>query len=112
VLSGSHKRQFVHSFLFAHRNRLAEPATGRAVAASFAVSAGVANALGLSPGEVELLTQLASGKSNPQIALALGRSPNTVRNGISRLLSKLAAPSRTAAVGTALRLGLLQPLAG
>lgn len=51
--------------------------------------------LGLSPRELDVLRLVALGKSNGEIAQALDISQNTVRNHVSRLLSKLGFASRS-----------------
>ena len=59
---------------------------------------------------------LAGGATNPQIAAALHLSERTVAHHVSAILSKLAAPTRTAAVAAAREAGLLDrqdgPVAG
>lgn len=62
---------------------------------------------GLSNREVHVLTHVAGGLSNKQIARRLGISDKTVRNHLSRAFSKLAATNRTEAVMHAMRVGLL-----
>jgi DNA-binding NarL/FixJ family response regulator len=52
---------------------------------------------GLTPREREVLTLLAEGSSNKQIALALGLSLKTVQNYVSRILDKLQVTDRTQA---------------
>lgn len=55
----------------------------------------------LREGEVLRLVQL--GYTNPEIARALGTSPNTVRNQVSSLLQKIGATTRSELVGLTLR---------
>jgi len=57
--------------------------------------------------EIEVLHLLAEGVSNKAIARALGISAHTVKFHVAALLEKLDATSRTEAVTTAIRLGLL-----
>ncbi len=57
---------------------------------------------GLSPRETEVLKLLSRGLSNQEIADELVLSRHTVRRHISNILTKLAVPSRTAAVAYAL----------
>jgi DNA-binding NarL/FixJ family response regulator len=57
--------------------------------------------------EVEVLTLLAEGRSNREIALALDISPHTAKFHVDRILAKLDASSRTDAVVRAVRMGLL-----
>ncbi len=59
------------------------------------------------PRELEVLQLLAEGLSNKAIALELGISEHTVKFHVNALLGKLNAQSRTEAVVTATRLGLL-----
>lgn len=55
--------------------------------------------------EQHVLTAMARGRSNVEIARELGISENTVKNHVRSILELLQAPSRTAAVVTALRAG-------
>lgn len=57
--------------------------------------------------ERRLLKLLASGSTNEEIAEATGISTNTVRSHLSSILNKLDATSRTEAVITALRSGII-----
>jgi LuxR family maltose regulon positive regulatory protein len=59
--------------------------------------------------EAEVLELLAQGLSNREIAQRCTVSPRTVDTHVERVLSKLDATSRTRAVATALRLGLVNP---
>lgn len=61
----------------------------------------------LTPRELEVLTLLADGLSNRRIAKRLEISEHTVKFHVNSLLLKLDADTRTAAVVTAARLGLL-----
>lgn len=63
--------------------------------------------LGITPRELEILEQIASGKSTREIAEALFVSENTVKTHASRLFDKLGAKRRTQAVAEAKRLGLI-----
>jgi DNA-binding CsgD family transcriptional regulator/tetratricopeptide (TPR) repeat protein len=67
----------------------------------------LANAAGLTRREQEVLTVLAQGATNPQIAAGLHLSERTVAHHVSSILGKLSAPTRTAAVEAARRAGLL-----
>jgi ATP/maltotriose-dependent transcriptional regulator MalT len=62
--------------------------------------------LGLTPRETEVLTLLAAGRSNRQIAQALFISPKTASVHISNILAKLGVHTRIEAATTAHRLGL------
>lgn len=53
--------------------------------------------LGLTPREAEVLLWVAQGKSNPEIALILGASENTIRVHLSHIFEKLGADNRHAA---------------
>lgn len=64
-------------------------------------------ALGLSERELEVLHELAAGHSNKEIAARLHVSPNTVKTHVARVLDKLDARRRTAAIRRARELGLL-----
>ncbi len=57
--------------------------------------------------ELSVLSYVAAGQSNKQIANLLGISQKTVRNHLSRIFHKLRASNRTEAVMKAMRLGLL-----
>lgn len=57
--------------------------------------------------ELEILTMIAEGKGNRGIAQSLGISTHTVKFHIAAILDKLNARSRTEAVTTGLRQGLL-----
>ena len=66
-----------------------------------------AEALGISPRELEVLQEIAAGHSNKEIALRLHVSPNTVKTHVARLLEKLEARRRTDALRKARELGLV-----
>lgn len=61
----------------------------------------------LSPREVEVLTLVAQGLSDPEIAERLVVSPHTVHRHVANIRAKLRLPSRAAAVAYAAREGLL-----
>lgn len=61
----------------------------------------------LTPREIEVLRLLAEGLANKAIALQLGISEHTVKFHLNAILGKLGAQSRTEAVVTAIRLGLI-----
>jgi ATP/maltotriose-dependent transcriptional regulator MalT len=67
----------------------------------------LANVAGLTRREQEVLSGLADGATNPEIAAALHLSDRTVAHHVSAILSKLGAPTRTAAVSVAREAGLL-----
>jgi DNA-binding NarL/FixJ family response regulator len=60
----------------------------------------------VTPREREVLTLLAAGLSNNEIAERMTLSPGTVRLHVSSILAKLGAPNRTTAVIIALKNGL------
>lgn len=57
--------------------------------------------------EMEVLNQMALGRQNKEIALALVISERTVKFHVSSILQKLSAGNRTEAVANALQLGLI-----
>jgi DNA-binding CsgD family transcriptional regulator len=64
--------------------------------------------LGISPRELEVLQELAAGRSNKEIARELDVSPNTVKTHVARLFEKLGARRRTDAIQRARELGILR----
>jgi DNA-binding NarL/FixJ family response regulator len=62
----------------------------------------------LSSREREVLTQLAAGHTNSQIAAELSISLSTVKSHLARLYTKLDASSRNEALGRAVALGLVR----
>jgi DNA-binding NarL/FixJ family response regulator len=58
--------------------------------------------------ELEVLTLIAQGKSNPTVAAELFLSEGTVRNYVSKIMAKLHANDRTQMVLTALRSGMVK----
>jgi DNA-binding CsgD family transcriptional regulator len=65
------------------------------------------DALGIRERELEVLRQIAAGRSNKEIAQRLGVSPNTVKSHVAQLFAKLGAKRRTDAVNRARELGLV-----
>jgi predicted ATPase/DNA-binding CsgD family transcriptional regulator len=61
---------------------------------------------GLTPRERDVLRLVAAGRANREIAEVLSISERTVENHVLHILTKLNAPSRTAAAGFAIRRGL------
>jgi DNA-binding CsgD family transcriptional regulator len=61
---------------------------------------------GLSPREAEVLRLVAAGRSNAEIAAALGISPRTATTHASHILDKLGLASRAEAIAFAHRVGL------
>jgi DNA-binding NarL/FixJ family response regulator len=66
-----------------------------------------ADRIGLTARELDVLTLVAQGSTNREIAGALYISQKTVTVHVSRILAKLDARSRVEAAGLAQRLGLL-----
>jgi DNA-binding NarL/FixJ family response regulator len=66
------------------------------------------SAVSLSPREREVLKLVAQGKSNQEIADALGVAHNTVKNHLRHLLEKLQVENRVQAAAFAVRLHLLE----
>ena len=64
-------------------------------------------ALGISRSELTVLREIATGRSNKEIAAQLNVSPNTVKTHVSRLFEKLGARRRTDAVNKARQLGIV-----
>jgi len=63
----------------------------------------------LTPRELEVLTHLAAGRTNDEIAERLVVTTRTVRAHVERLMDKLGVGSRSGAVARAIREGLLVP---
>ena len=57
----------------------------------------------LTPRERDVLTRLAQGKTNRQIAIALKASPRTIEKHVEHILAKLGATNRTVAALLAAR---------
>lgn len=64
-------------------------------------------ALGLSARELEVLLELAAGRSNKEIAARLHVSPNTIKTHVARVFEKLEAKRRTDAIRRARELGIV-----
>jgi DNA-binding CsgD family transcriptional regulator len=61
-------------------------------------------ALGLTSREAEVLYWITEGKTNPEIAIILDASPDTVKKHAANLYAKLGVPTRTSAARCALSL--------
>ena len=81
--------------------------TPRPRAAAFERNQAAVRSLGLSPRECEILELLASGRSNKELARALGISPNTVKTHVARVYEKLEVQKRMQAVEKARWLALI-----
>jgi LuxR family maltose regulon positive regulatory protein len=66
-----------------------------------------ADAIDLTPREVEILALLVDGFTNKEIAQRLSVSPRTVETHVERVLGKLDVRSRSRAIAKALRLGIV-----
>lgn len=86
--------------------RLPRPAG--AEPAALVESAPAAAPHGLTPRELDVLTLVAGGLSNPEIAGHLGASARTVSTHVARLLDKLGQASRAGAAALAIEEGLLR----
>jgi DNA-binding CsgD family transcriptional regulator len=65
-------------------------------------------ALGISPREMTILQEMATGLSNKEIAAHLNVSPNTVKTHVAKLFEKLGAKRRTEAINKARDLGIVR----
>jgi two-component system, NarL family, response regulator len=63
---------------------------------------------GISDREREVLLLMAEGKSNKEIAAAIGVAESTARFHVSNIMDKLGVGDRTLAVVTALKRGVIQ----
>jgi NarL family two-component system response regulator LiaR len=92
----------VREVLSSASGRSAEPAS------PFAPNTAEQQRLGITSRELEILTLIARGLSNREIATQLFVSENTVKTHCSRTFDKLGAARRTQAVQRGKELGLLQ----
>jgi DNA-binding CsgD family transcriptional regulator len=83
------------------------PALGAEPASAFAPNTARQQSLGITARELEILTLIARGLSNREIATQLFVSENTVKTHCSRAFDKLGAARRTQAVQRGKELGLL-----
>ena len=79
----------------------------RPAAATFEKNTAAIAALGVTPREHEVLTLLAAGKSNKEIAQKLGVSPNTIKTQVASLYQKLDVQRRTQAIQKARELAII-----
>lgn len=89
--------------------RLSEPNPATDMSNSLDPSSGANYQLeSLTDREAEILSQLALGKTNAEVAAALYLSEGTVRNYVSKIMAKLHANDRTQMILTALRTGIVR----
>ncbi|HSN18845.1 MAG TPA: response regulator transcription factor [Gammaproteobacteria bacterium] len=81
---------------------------GRSEPAAFDGNPQAQASLGISGRELEVLQELAAGRSNKEIAAKLDVSLNTVKTHTARLFEKLGARRRTDAINRARELGILR----
>ncbi|MFT3727482.1 MAG: response regulator transcription factor [Terricaulis sp.] len=79
----------------------------RPASATFEKNTAALASLGITQREQQVLALLAAGKSNKEIAQALGVSPNTIKTQIASLYQKLEVQRRTQAVQKARELALI-----
>ena len=76
--------------------------------AGFTPNTAAQQSLRISDRELEVLSRLAAGQSNKEIARDLELSPNTVKTHVANLFEKLEARRRTEAILRARELGLVR----
>ena len=81
---------------------------GRRRAEKFEINTQAQQSLGLSDRELEVLSLIAAGQSNKEIARRLEVSPNTVKTHIANLFGKLGVQRRTEAILRARELGVIR----
>jgi DNA-binding NarL/FixJ family response regulator len=74
----------------------------------FEINTQAQRSLGLSERELEVLSLVAAGRSNKEIARQLDLSPNTVKTHIANLFEKLGVQRRTEAILRARELGVIR----
>lgn len=82
--------------------------TAKRPAAPFERNTAAIASLGLTPRECEILDLLASGRTNQELARALGVSPNTVKTHLANLFAKLEVDRRVKAIEKARFLALIE----
>lgn len=82
--------------------------TAKKPAAPFERNNAAIASLGLTPRECEILDLLASGRTNQELARALGVSPNTVKTHLANLFTKLEVDRRVKAIEKARFLALIE----
>ena len=86
--------------------------TSRPRPAAFARNEEALRSLGITSREYEVLTHLAGGRSNKEIAMDLVLSEKTVKTHVSNILAKLHLADRTQAALYAVRQRIVDPNAG
>jgi DNA-binding NarL/FixJ family response regulator len=112
LLKDTEPMELIHAVRVAARgDALIAPAITRRLIAEFAgrVTRPVPELSALTEREREVLSLIASGLSNEEIAERLVLSPATVKTHVSRILAKLAARDRAQLVVTAYESGLVTP---
>jgi DNA-binding NarL/FixJ family response regulator len=94
--------------LAAEGDMVFDPDLAPAIASGLAQGTAGPPPVRLTAREEEILHMLPSGRTNREIAVALRRSPDTVKGHLERIFRKLGAQDRTAAVAEAFRRGLLR----
>jgi DNA-binding CsgD family transcriptional regulator len=74
---------------------------------STASASSASDGFGLTAREREVLREIATGRTNKEIALTLGMRPKTVMHHCASIYRKLGVKTRSEATATALRSGLL-----
>ena len=93
--------------LAAEGDMVFDPDLAPAIAAGLSQGPADQGPVKLTAREQEILQMLPSGRTNREIAVALRRSPDTIKGHLERIFRKLGAQDRTAAVAEAFRRGLL-----
>ncbi|MEV0200697.1 response regulator transcription factor [Nonomuraea sp. NPDC050691] len=110
LLKGANQAEIVRAIqAVAHGEAIFGPSVARRVAEYFSTPAPAPDETmfpQLTPREREILSLIAAGRSNPQIASALFLSPKTVRNNVSNIFAKLHVADRTEAIVRARDAGL------
>jgi DNA-binding NarL/FixJ family response regulator len=102
VLKGTKREEILETVRKVYRG---EPAISPDVAAKLATSLTRPE---LSEREVQVLQQMAAGKSNKEIGQVIYVSENTVKAHVKSILAKLDAMGRTEAIAIAIKRGLIQ----
>ncbi|NRQ33364.1 response regulator transcription factor [Nonomuraea sp. NN258] len=109
LVKGANQAEIVRAITaVAHGEAIFGPAVARRVADFFAgpTLAGNPAFPQLTPRELEILSLIAAGRANAQIATALFLSPKTVRNNVSNIFAKLHVADRAEAIVRARQAGL------